>query len=73
MRLTITLTALEEDSLEKLLLACNRSACSSHGELTLTRLTVMLLQDAALVVTRPGSWEGSNMAQVLHSHGYPVA
>ena len=73
MRLTITLTALEEESLDRLLVSCNRSECSSHGQLTLTRLTAMLLQDAALVVTRPGSWEGSNMAQVLHSHGYLLA
>lgn len=25
-----------------------------------------------LVVSRPGSWEGANMANVLSSHGYTV-
>lgn len=43
---------------------------SSHGELDVPTLTRMLLEDVALVRRRPGSWEGSNMAQVLSSHGY---
>jgi len=39
------------------------------------RLTVagalgMLAEDLGMVHSRPGSWEGSNMAQVVASHGY---
>lgn len=46
-----------------------RGACS-HGALDLEKLVRMLLQDVALAVHRPGSWEGANMRQVLASHGY---
>ena len=72
MRLVITLDAERVRLLERLLIECNRSECSSHGALTLERLAHMLLEDAALVVTRPGSWEGANMVRVLESHGYPI-
>lgn len=70
MRITVVLKAGQQDVLDQLLAACNRSEFSSHGRLTLATLLEMLLEDAALVVTRPGSWEGANMAQVLQSHGY---
>jgi hypothetical protein len=43
---------------------------NSHGPLDMKRLARMLLEDVALAVRRPGSWEGSNMWQVLTSHGY---
>lgn len=43
---------------------------NTHGELTPEKLLAMLAEDCALVVTRPGSWEGANMAGVLGSHGY---
>ena len=42
----------------------------SHGPLNMKKLAVMLLEDVALAVRRPGSWEGANMLQVLRSHGY---
>ncbi len=45
---------------------------SSHGVLNAQSLLEMLTDDAAMVITRPGSWEGSNMALVLSSHGYEV-
>ena len=45
---------------------------SSHGVLNVPSLLKMLADDAAMVITRPGSWEGANMAQVLSSHGYEV-
>jgi hypothetical protein len=45
---------------------------NSHGPLTLESLAGMLLEDVALAVRRPGSWEGANMRQVLRSHGYSV-
>jgi hypothetical protein len=69
-QLTITLSSEQEMALQHLLDACDDPECSSHGPLTLTKLAQMLLEDAALVVTRPGSWEGANMMQVLQSHGY---
>lgn len=45
---------------------------TSHGVLTVSTLLAMLAEDAAMVISRPGSWEGSNMAQVFQSHGYEV-
>ena len=45
---------------------------NSHGPLTVKKLAAMLLEDAGMVINRPGSWEGSNMADVLRSHGYGV-
>jgi hypothetical protein len=33
----------------------------------------MLAEDLGMVLTRPGSWEGTNMAQVLTSHGYEIS
>ena len=43
---------------------------TSHGELDVAGLLLMLAQDAAATTSRPGSWEGSNMQSVLDSHGY---
>ena len=45
---------------------------NSHGPLTVKKLAAMLLEDAGMVISRPGSWEGSNMADVLRSHGYKI-
>jgi len=49
-----------------------QSEANTHGRLDLPRLAAMLLEDVALAVRRPGSWEGTHMIQVLESHGYPV-
>ena len=43
---------------------------NTHGKLDLQTLIGLLLEDVALTVTRPGSWEGANIAQVMSSHGY---
>lgn len=43
---------------------------TSHGTLDAADLVRMLLQDVALLVLRPGSWEGHGMAQLLAGHGY---
>ena len=43
---------------------------NSHGPLDMIVLAGMLMEDVALTVSRPGSWEGANMGQVLTSHGY---
>jgi len=45
---------------------------NSHGPLDMIVLAEMLMQDVALAVRRPGSWEGANMIQVLTSHGYTI-
>lgn len=64
------------DDLETIELALNRMAGSphatSHGPLDLPRLISMLLEDVALAMRRPGSWEGANMITVLQSHGYSI-
>lgn len=63
------------NALQEVVDNCNRinkkrGSCTSHGELDIPGLLMMLAQDAAMTVSRPGSWEGSNMQQVLDSHGY---
>jgi len=45
---------------------------NSHGPLDIAGLTKMLLEDVALAVRRPGSWEGARMTDLLTSHGYSV-
>ena len=45
---------------------------NSHGQLKVKKVAAMFLEDAGMVISRPGSWEGSNMADVLRSHGYGV-
>ncbi len=45
---------------------------NSHGPLDMIVLAGMLMEDVALAVRRPGSWEGSNMAQMLTCHGYTI-
>lgn len=63
------------DQLEELASSCteidqNRNGATTHGELTVAGLLTMLAEDAGMVLTRPGSWEASNMAAVLSGHGY---
>ncbi|WP_124919822.1 hypothetical protein [Burkholderia cepacia] len=67
-------TAAELDELVRLLNGNHESTerYCSHGLLARSRLFAMLSEDADLVISRPGSWEGSHMAQVLSSHGYEV-
>lgn len=43
---------------------------NTHGKLSFEVLGQMLMQDVALAVRRPGSWEGASMGQLLSSHGY---
>jgi len=66
-----TLGAKQRDAILAFLASteCDGDSCS-HGKLELPTLVRMLLQDVALMVHRPGSWEGNNMAQVMASHGY---
>jgi len=64
-------------SLHELAVRCSeeeqrREGFTSHGALSVAALMAMLAEDAAMVITRPGSWEGANMTQVLASHGYDI-
>jgi hypothetical protein len=49
-----------------------RDGATTHGPLDAKALLVMLAEDAAMVHSRPGSWEGANIGELLASHGYPV-
>jgi hypothetical protein len=40
------------------------------SRLTVEELVEMLLDDVALMVTRPGCWEAAAMDGLLSSHGY---
>lgn len=43
---------------------------NTHGPMTLETLVATLLEDVALATTRPGSWEGGHMGDLLQGHGY---
>ncbi len=43
---------------------------NTHGPLTIPSLAQMLLEDVALMIERPGSWEGAGMCSLLSGHGY---
>lgn len=43
---------------------------TTHGGLDLAKLVAMLLQDVALMIHRPGSWEGAGMRDLMAGHGY---
>lgn len=62
-------TAADLDGLVNVLNSSARQY-NTYGRLTSFSLLKMLAEDAAVALRRPGSWEGSNMAQVLSSHGY---
>jgi hypothetical protein len=44
----------------------------THGALTVERLLAMLAEDCGMIINRPGSLEGSGMANLLASHGYDL-
>ena len=49
-----------------------RNGATTHGPVEPADILAMLAEDAAMVVSRPGSWEGSGMAQHLSAHGYEI-
>lgn len=57
------------ENLKTVVQRCAREE-STHGILTLKSLFEMLAEDVAMMESRPGSWEGSNMTTVFISHGY---
>lgn len=64
----------DAEALQELARRCaqghEQGALTSHGPLDADELLKLLAQDAAQVVRRPGSWEASNLAEVLYAHGY---
>lgn len=77
MKVTIEVTEKTAAELVKLVKLCTevdaeREGATTRGPLTVERLLVMLAEDVGMVISRPGSWEGSNMATVLSSHGYQI-
>lgn len=72
MKLTIEIIDPDAELIKQLIDGVNASGseANSHGKLTFEVLGEMLMQDVALAVRRPGSWEGSNMGTVLSAHGY---
>jgi hypothetical protein len=76
-RISIEISDAVAANLRELAMRCTQSnrlreGFTSHGELTPSKLLAMLAEDAGMVISRPGSWEGANLAQVLLSHGYEV-
>ncbi len=47
-----------------------RNGATTHGALTVEALLTMLAEDAGMMMSRRGSWEGSNMWAVFEGHGY---
>ena len=76
---TITIEIADDlaDQLEKQAKLCTeadqaRDDATTHDALTVPALLAMLAENASMVLTRPGSWEGSNMDTVFSSHGYQL-
>ena len=71
MRITIDVQDADAKLIRRLLKSFGEDqSFTSHGKLDIATLAGMLLQDVSLSWSRPGSWEGANMMQVLSSHGY---
>jgi hypothetical protein len=69
---TVVLSGADAELIREFLKTTQGTLFSSHGPLDLTRLAGMLLEDVALMMRRPGSWEGSNMERVMFCHGYEL-
>lgn len=72
MKLRIEITGEDAELVAQVLEATRGNCFNSHGPLDIQRLAQVMLQDVALTVRRPGSWEGANMRQVLRSHDFEV-
>jgi len=72
MRLEIEVSDQDAALIEEFMDMNQSDEFNSHGPLDMIVLAEMLMQDVALAVRRPGSWEGANMIQVLTSHGYTI-
>jgi hypothetical protein len=72
MKIEIEISDQDAELIEQFMDENQNETGNTHGPLDMIILAGMLLEDVALAVRRPGSWEGSNMSQVLCSHGYRV-
>ena len=70
MKVTVTISDADAELIRQFIAATRDVTASTHGPLDMPKLAALLLEDVALMVRRPGSWEGDNMAQVMSSHGY---
>ena len=70
MKITVIIPDADAELIRQFLATTEGVTASTHGQLDMRKLTALLLEDVALMVQRPGSWEGSNMATVMSSHGY---
>lgn len=70
MKIALELSDDQAELIQQFLEATAASDANTHGALTMEILALMLLEDVALMVRRPGSWEGANMSTVMASHGY---
>ena len=43
---------------------------SEYGPENLNELVELLLRDVAFTISRPGSWEGAGMIDLLRAHGF---
>jgi hypothetical protein len=75
-KITITIEESTFESIKSLVDQININSAdsaefsNSHGKLTVKSAIEMIVEDLGLAESRPGSWEGANMTQVLSSHGY---
>jgi hypothetical protein len=72
MKIEIEISDLDAELIEQFLDENQSETGNTHGPLDMIILAEILMQDVALAVRRPGSWEGSNMSQVLTCHGYRI-
>lgn len=72
MKIVVEISDADAKDINRAIQLANGSDANSHGTLGYETLTRMLLEDVAMAVRRPGSWEGANMTRVLASHGYEV-
>ena len=70
MKISITIPDGDAALIAVFLAATKDVTSSSHGPLDMQKLAAMLLEDVALLVRRPSSWEGTTMMAVMASHGY---
>ena len=70
MKIAIEISEHDAALVTEFLMVYGQRTDSSHGPLTPETLAAMLLEDVALSIRRPGSWEGANMGTVLGAHGY---
>lgn len=68
--MNIKLDPTTKADLRELTRLMNARKVESVPPMTIAALAGMLLKDAAMVVSRPGCCEASNLYQVLVSHGY---